>query len=463
MSIGAGNKVFRVDKQGQWMGAEKFANAPYRVSIEGNMIARSAALTDSALVLYDAGIPSVVISPTLTRVALPGYNALLDTDPDHFALITDIDNVLIKEFTRGSFATAGYNEVVHSLGYVPFSMAFAYDNFSLKQGWKLIGAQDSGFVANNYWAETSTSKLYFQNNTGLSTNFAYYIFYDDQVPGSNPSFVRTGKGMYLARPTKNALTTTNPNDLIYATDLNTFKILKQGTATINWTANGEYTINHGLPLSNPSAFFLYLKFPDGYTTPIVGANRSPSRDLAFEASDAIITNSQIKVTINRLIGAGAATITASYFIFESPLTGASGITINPALSKIRVAKLGYNALSDTDPNNYRFLSAYNTLKYFYSGSQNITIIGNGSPQISEFQITHNLGYVPFFVPYVDNYEYAPNAGFSIMPFQSSGFFGDTWIRAYADANKIYLRMYNSTTDIKTARTHFKIYLNKTGL
>ena len=34
------------------------------------------------------------------RVALPTYNALTDTNPDHFALYSDQDWVLIKEFTR---------------------------------------------------------------------------------------------------------------------------------------------------------------------------------------------------------------------------------------------------------------------------------------------------------------------------------------------------------------------------
>ena len=39
LGIGQGSKVFRADQSGIWLGAEQFANAPFSVDMEGNIIA----------------------------------------------------------------------------------------------------------------------------------------------------------------------------------------------------------------------------------------------------------------------------------------------------------------------------------------------------------------------------------------------------------------------------------------
>jgi len=65
------------------------------------------------------------------KIALPGYNAFTDTDPDHFSLYVDSDDsddyVLIKEKTRGSETVAGSSStnIAHGLSYVPFVIVFA--------------------------------------------------------------------------------------------------------------------------------------------------------------------------------------------------------------------------------------------------------------------------------------------------------------------------------------------------
>src|ERR1035437_2674702 len=65
------------------------------------------------------------------RVSLPGYDAITDTNLDHYALYADQDNILIKEFTRGSaaipYGTAPYT-IPHNLGYVPFYQVYC-NNF----------------------------------------------------------------------------------------------------------------------------------------------------------------------------------------------------------------------------------------------------------------------------------------------------------------------------------------------
>jgi hypothetical protein len=111
------------------------------------------------------------------RVALPGYNALTDTDTDHFALYSDQDNVLIKEFIRGTVnvPTGSSAEITHNLGYIPFFAFFVDRGGGLRQlGW--LYNPDSG-----YNAYATTSVIHFSHTDGSDHTFLYYIFYDQQV------------------------------------------------------------------------------------------------------------------------------------------------------------------------------------------------------------------------------------------------------------------------------------------
>jgi hypothetical protein len=103
------------------------------------------------------------------RVALPGYNALTDTDPDHFALYGDEDWVLIKEFSRGSgtIGATGHVHITHDLGYVPLVFCFAKTSGDI---WTTLNGED---------IDVSTTELILYLSEGIQ--YKYYIFYDDQV------------------------------------------------------------------------------------------------------------------------------------------------------------------------------------------------------------------------------------------------------------------------------------------
>jgi len=45
LQAGFGSKVFRLDRQGMWMGAETFTDAPFSVDMLGNVVASSISLT----------------------------------------------------------------------------------------------------------------------------------------------------------------------------------------------------------------------------------------------------------------------------------------------------------------------------------------------------------------------------------------------------------------------------------
>lgn len=70
----------------------------------------------------------------------------------------------------------------------------------------------------------------------------------------------------VSKTTKNVLTITDPNDFIFHSNYNTFKILAQGTNT-GLVVDGDpktFTIAHNLGYA-PN-FYAFCKFPDGKVT-----------------------------------------------------------------------------------------------------------------------------------------------------------------------------------------------------
>lgn len=111
-------------------------------------------------------------------VARPGYNALTDTDPDHFALYADqaVDYILIKELARGtiSVANGGTQNIAHGLGYVPMALAYVEESAGVWR--KLFGVTIDG---TGYWFEVNSTNLVIRNSSGSTKIFSYYIFYDN--------------------------------------------------------------------------------------------------------------------------------------------------------------------------------------------------------------------------------------------------------------------------------------------
>lgn len=108
-------------------------------------------------------------------VARPGYNALTDTDPDHFALYANqaVDYILIKEKARG-YATVGAGgslSIAHGLGYVPFCLVFV----EISAGtWKKIFS--TAIDGSAFSFEVSSTNLVLKGANGF---FWYHIFYDN--------------------------------------------------------------------------------------------------------------------------------------------------------------------------------------------------------------------------------------------------------------------------------------------
>lgn len=135
-------------------------------------------------------------------------------------------------------------------------------------------------------------------------------------------------------------------------------------------------------------------------------------------------------------------------------------------NKIIIAKEGFDAKTETDPNNLIFSSDYETLKYYASGSLSCTIasVPAMSSRVATSSYSHNLGYFPFHVCYVcpSSSTYYPSS------YVSFGSGANTFITTYVTTSQIfiYLRIENNTVSSisgLTAIGEYKIYKNNLGL
>ncbi len=83
--------------------------------------------------------------------------------------------------------------------------------------------------------------------------------------------------------------------------------------------------------------------------------------------------------------------------------------------KVIVSKSEYNALTETNIDRLRFSSDYNTLKYSSSVGSKDVVVNTSVGGYYSFQeeITHGLGYKPFFKAYVNYFGYTPVGLFTI--------------------------------------------------
>lgn len=255
------------------------------------------------------------------RVSLLGYDCLTDTNLDHFALYGDQDNVLIKEFTRGgtTIAAGGTYQIAHQLGYVPYFMVFATAGTVEGNKWYLVPAYyNSGFTVPRWTATSDTGTLTITNNNGASNQFKWYVFYDNFTANAG-TITPTNEGIRMSKQGIDCTTSNDPNAFIFHSDLNTFKIIKEGNGTFNYTSGtvgGTYSFAHNSGLGTPSSYALFVKFPDGKTAYIPGNGNIYSYDSNWQGNTAGIDGTNI---YSYFIGTGNASLPYKYYVFETPL------------------------------------------------------------------------------------------------------------------------------------------------
>jgi len=126
--------------------------------------------------------------------------------------------------------------------------------------------------------------------------------------------------------------------------------------------------------------------------------------------------------------------------------------------KIVISKPTFDAKTETDPNNLIFSSDYDSLKYYVSGYVNIDMSGAGS---IETYVTHDLGYVPFFIAF---FNWMPHeTDYTHVPFYTASFGSYKTLDVYATTTRLYFTVKKSGGSAITQKIVYKIFRNNMGL
>lgn len=126
--------------------------------------------------------------------------------------------------------------------------------------------------------------------------------------------------------------------------------------------------------------------------------------------------------------------------------------------KLTVAKPTFNALTDTNPKNFKFHSDYGTLKYFQQGSITVTLAGGDLA--GRGVLTHSLGYYPF----AEVHEKLDSGSFHYCPNYAAG--ATVFYETYFIITTTQILFYVSTTGFVSSHTwtfRYFLFANNLGL
>lgn len=197
----------------------------------------------------------------------------------------------------------------------------------------------------------------------------------------------------IAKVNKNALTATDPRDFIFHANYNTFKIVNELTHSPNLSNTGlsETGTNKAHGMSYTPFTFAFCRFANNR----VGPPGSQASNADFWFSNLQVNSSNV---IFRYMNNTGGSYTPSFRALQTelPLAGTPSFT-HEKKNALVIAKNGFNARTETNPNNLIFDSRYKSLKYFIEGQKTISVPSKSYPAITEVTLeTHNLNYYPFF-------------------------------------------------------------------
>lgn len=140
--------------------------------------------------------------------------------------------------------------------------------------------------------------------------------------------------------------------------------------------------------------------------------------------------------------------------------------------KIVIVKSGYNALTESVPNNMIFSSDYNTLKYGTSGTVNLNYVTNNGIRTDTYTVTvtFSAGFSPVIFAYINDDSYFGGTGVYLpLPYHSQSIARAEDFQHFWDENVLTFQVTVSNglaVGSPVSRTaHFKyfIFKNETGL
>jgi hypothetical protein len=243
-------------------------------------------------------------------------------------------------------------------------------------------------------------------------------------------------------------------------DLNNFKILKEGSVSIDLQGLNSVSFAHGANVIAPYKYFLFIEYvADGKSILIGGSTTTKSfgGGTTFFGSSMDATN----ITITCPTQVGSTPIIAKWYIYGS----GKDATVDNTGVRLAVSASGKDVRGETNPDNFNFHSKYGTLKYFTSGVYSMTVSTS-----TTHTIPHNLGYVPFFIGFVNDIAGIISNGYAIMPYyfaRSSIGSPNRDIAAFmfADATNIYVKAFFQPNAVGTSvlfNFYYKIFRNNLG-
>ncbi len=130
----------------------------------------------------------------------------------------------------------------------------------------------------------------------------------------------------ISKATKDVLTATDPNDFLFHSGYNTFKILAEGTAS-SQTVDGHpktFALAHGLP--EAPTFYAFAEFPDGKVVSCsehsIDFTTQPFVDDGYGQFTVEVDATYLYFIFNDTFLAGFSgnyNVNIKYYIFEAPI------------------------------------------------------------------------------------------------------------------------------------------------
>lgn len=206
-------------------------------------------------------------------------------------------------------------------------------------------------------------------------------------------------------------------DIIYSPDIS--NIIQEIIDRVGWTSGndlGLYLFNDGTSAQNYFDYRYYSSYPT--LAPLLTIEYETGGSPSPSPSPSLSPSSSISSSIS-------PSLSASLSVSLSPSSSISPTLPPGEYIGLKIAKVGFNVLTEDEPFNFIFNSKYGTLKYFTKQSIQISFDASTLDISAKGEYAHNLGYYPYVEVYVSvnggAYEYCPYFGAGATVFYSANY------------------------------------------
>lgn len=242
------------------------------------------------------------------KVSEPGHS--ISEEDKYLSLKSGFTLLKVYNQAEITLSSTGFNDVSHTLGYIPQYLVFADGGISTSNVY-LANGLFHGLTSPFAIAKMTTSTLSIYQTVDPTQTAFYYIFYEPVDTGTAPSIVVTNT--YGIKVSKDGVSVENANILeqTFNSEKNSLKILSDDTITS--TANGVRTVSIAHDMSFKPGFLTFFEvnsngkwFPNGSIEDITGVQGN-----VIGYSDSTNFNMDIYTNIN-------ATVKVHYYILADP-------------------------------------------------------------------------------------------------------------------------------------------------